>query len=192
MGKVQRAGLLLGLLTFLSGSNAYASVVTVVNSGGDPFAVPANNILILMPNATHQIDIYLDTEGQDIFGWDFTLLSPGSGEVLTVSGTNIGAGFSQSNGGYRQFDDGGDIALFGLNTTNTLLFTLDWMVPISGDSLLLSAVSNVTDGLFATQFLSQQTLATTSAVPLPPAFGLFLMSNAVFFLFGKRSKKSTI
>lgn len=180
--KLKLALLIISLLFITNNSHAY--IITAVKTGNDPLSVAAGSTLSLSPG-THQIDLYLDTESAAINGWDILLMSTGSSQVTEGSGISSGNGALQSGGGYNEFDNGD---LFDEISAALFLFTVTWMNSDSSDSLILTVDSNILNDLFNTEFLGEQTLASTgtTVIPVPPAMGLFLLGNMLLLLKYKR------
>ena len=165
-------------------------MVWAVESGSaaDANSMQALNLFQIQGDSeSYVFDIYLDTEGEFVFGWDLTLLANSVGLLGNVAGNDLGVGGAQP-GGYRQF--GGDgLAEQPLNSDSILLMTITW-AEVDGVGVLdIGAGSALVDGNFNTVFLPSQTLATVGvSVPLPASFYLFFAS--LFSLVVARKKRA--
>ena len=173
---------LLGACLCFASISASALVVWVVNAGDDPSSNAIAAPIDVSPGI-HSFDLYMDTEGEDLYGWDLTFLASGLSTIDTVSGEGLGLGAAQANGGYRQFG-ADDLALTPLNSSVELVLTLSWNA-VAGETLAIASTSSFVDSGFSSQFLTAQTLAGASAIPLPAAIWFFLTGSMPILLVEK-------
>lgn len=168
-----------GLMVYLGFlAKTQAAVVWAVESGSVSGANSMQSVDLFQAQGeseSYLFDIYLDTEGESVFGWDLTLLVGTVGQLGSVSGGELGVGGAVV-GGYRQF--GGDsLALTPLNDSSILLMSIQWSGVDSPGELALDSFSSVVDGNFNTSFLLGGTLANVAvAVPLPASIHLLVAS----------------
>lgn len=177
--------MLLCLFTGFGSVSANALIIWAVESGAGMSSNTEATPLVASPGL-HSFDLYMDTEGEDIFGWDLTFLASGSSSVTAASGADLGVGAMQPNGGYRQFG-AESLAITPLNGLY-LAMTLNWQTP-SGETLIIADSSSFVDGNFSNQFLNTQVLAesVSAEVPVPGAAWLFV--SGVAFLVTERVRK---
>lgn len=169
---------------FVAVSSASAAMVWAVPSGDTPGLSSQGTIDVASSqtgSADFLIDIYLDTEGSQVYGWDLLLSTDGAGLIGDVAGTLLGTGALQTDGSYRQFGSA-DLAITPLSGDAVLLMTFRWSGFSPLDSVGLASTSNIVDDAFNTVFLPGSVLATAAASPIPLPASLYLFCSAIAFL----------
>jgi len=164
-------------LSFIVMFEAQAATVWLVEGGNPSNSNVAGSVLSVTPGLS-SLDLYMDTQGDTSFGWNFTLNVSGTGLINNVTGAFVDANFGTQlpDGGWAQI--GGD---FLGETGEILVLSFDFS-GVDGASIDFSG--SFTNSSFLDETISSQTLLTV-VQPIPVPAAVWLFGSALLVLIGK-------